>query len=169
MIAAIPILSRLAACLLFSPFLLGVIGKTKACFTGRTGPPVLQLYYDISKLIQKGSVYSLTTTWIFRAAPLISLSAVLVSSFLIPFGSLKAPVQFSGDVLLFAYLFALARFFTVLAALDTGSSFEGMGANREVVFSCLSEVVLFLNLAILTVLSKSFSLDRKSTRLNSSH
>ena len=160
MIATIPILLRLIACLLFSPFLLGVIGKTKAFFAGRTGPPVLQLYYDILKLIQKGSVYSLTTTWIFRAAPLISLSAVLASSLLIPFGSLKAPVQFFGDVLLFAYLFGLARFFTVLAALDTGSSFEGMGANREVVFSCLSEVVLFLNLAILTVLSKSFSLSR---------
>ena len=69
---AISILSRLAACLLFSPFLLGVIGKTKAFFAGRTGPPVLQLYYDILKLIQKGSVYSVTTTWIFRAAPLIS-------------------------------------------------------------------------------------------------
>ena len=160
MVEIISVLSRLIVCLLFSPFLLGVIGKTKAFFAGRQGPPVLQPYYDILKLIQKGSVYSLTTTWIFRAAPLISLSAVLVSSFLIPFGSLKAPVQFWGDVLLFAYLFGLARFFIVLAALDTGSSFEGMGASREARFSCLSEVVLFINFAALVVLSKSFSLSQ---------
>lgn len=151
---------RLAVCILFSPFLLGVIGKTKAFFAGRTGPPYLQPYYDILKLIQKGSVYSLTTTWIFRAAPLVSLAAILASSFLIPFGGLKAPVTFVGDVLLFAALFGLARFFMILAALDTGSSFEGMGASREAAFSCLSEIALFLNFAALVVLSKSFSLSQ---------
>jgi formate hydrogenlyase subunit 4 len=151
---------RLALCILFSPFLLGVIGKTKAFFAGRTGPPYFQPYYDIFKLIQKGSVYSLTTTWIFRAAPLVALTAVLTASFLIPFGGLKAPIQFWGDVLLFVYLFGLARFFMILAALDTGSSFEGMGASREAAFSCLSEIALFLNLAALVVLSKSFSLSQ---------
>jgi formate hydrogenlyase subunit 4 len=151
---------RLTVCILFSPFLLGVIGKTKAFFAGRTGPPYLQPYYDIFKLIQKGSVYSLTTTWIFRAAPLVALTAVLAASFLIPFGGLKAPIQFWGDVLLFAYLFGLAKFFMILAALDTGSSFEGMGASREAAFSCLSEIALFLNFAALVVLSKSFSLSQ---------
>src|SRR3989338_6613124 len=115
------------------------------------GPPLLQPYYDIVKLSRKVAVYSVTTTWIFRAAPLISLAAVLVSSLLVPFGDLKAPVRFWGDVLLIAYLFGLARFFTVLAALDTGSSFEGMGASREAAFSCLSEGVLFLNFAALVV------------------
>ncbi|MBI3306555.1 MAG: NADH-quinone oxidoreductase subunit H [Candidatus Omnitrophica bacterium] len=160
MSAVVSVLARLAVCLLFSPFLLGVIAKTKAFFAGKKGPPLLQPYYDILKLLQKGSVYSVTTTWIFRAAPLISFASVLVSSFLIPFGGLKAPVQFWGDGLLFAYLFGLARFFTILAALDTGSSFEGMGASREAVFSCLSEVVLFLNFAALAILSKSFSLSQ---------
>ncbi|MBI4971772.1 MAG: NADH-quinone oxidoreductase subunit H [Candidatus Omnitrophica bacterium] len=160
MILVVSVLLRFVACLLFSPFLLGVIGKTKAFFAGKKGPPLLQPYYDIVKLLQKSGVYSLTTTWIFRAAPLISMSAVLIASFLIPFGDFKAPVQFWGDVILFAYLFGLARFFTVLAALDTGSSFEGMGANREIVFSCLSEVVLFLNFTVLVVLSKSFSLSQ---------
>ena len=156
----ISVLARLMACLLFSPFLLGVIGKTKAFFAGRKGPPVLQPYYDIFKLIQKGSVYSLTTTWIFRAAPLISFATALIASFLIPLGGLKAPIQFWGDALLFIYLFGLGRFFIILAALDTGSSFEGMGASREAVFSCLSEIVLFLNFSALAVLSKSFSLSQ---------
>lgn len=156
----VPMVERLAVCVLFSPFLLGVIGKTKALFAGRTGPPYLQAYYDIFKLMQKGNVYSLTTTWIFRAAPLVSLAAVLVASFLIPFGGWGAPIEFTGDVLVFAALFGLARFFMILAALDTGSGFEGMGASREAAFSCLSEISLFLNLAALAVLSKSFSLSR---------
>ncbi|MBI3313566.1 MAG: NADH-quinone oxidoreductase subunit H [Candidatus Omnitrophica bacterium] len=160
MIGAIALLARFAACVLFSPFLLGVIAKTKAFFAGRKGPPLLQPYYDISKQIQKASVYSLTTTWIFRISPLVSLTAILVSSLLIPLGSLKAPIQFGGDVILFAYLFGLARFFTMLAAMDTGSSFEGMGASREAAFSCLSELAFFMNLAALAILSKSFSLSQ---------
>ena len=81
---------RFLVCVLVSPFLFGVIAKTKALFAGRKGSPLLQLYYDILKLLQKGNVYSLTTTWIFRASPVISLSAVLAASLLIPFGSLKA-------------------------------------------------------------------------------
>ncbi|OIO38228.1 MAG: hydrogenase [Candidatus Omnitrophica bacterium CG1_02_46_14] len=150
--------TRLFVCMAFSPFLLGVMGKTKAFFAGRKGTPYLQLYYDIFKLFQKGSVYSRTTTWIFRAAPCVSVAAVLTASFLIPFGSLRAPIQFWGDVICFVYLLGLARFFVILAALDTGSSFEGMGASREAAFACLSEITLFLNLAALAVLSKNFSL-----------
>ncbi|OGW68530.1 MAG: hydrogenase [Omnitrophica bacterium GWA2_50_21] len=163
MVEVFPVILRFAVCVLFSPFILGVIGKTKAFFAGKQGPPLLQLYYDISKLIQKGSVYSRTTTWIFRAAPLVSWAAVLIASLLIPLGGLKAPLQFAGDVILFAYLLALARFFTILAAMDTGSSFEGMGASREAAFSCLSEAALFLNFATLVVLSKSISLSRMIT------
>ena len=144
--------------LVFSPLLLGIIGKTKAFFAGRWGPPLLQPYYDMTKLFRKGCVYSTTTTWIFRAAPMISMAAMLTAGILMPIGGLKAPVQFWGDLILFAYLFGLARFFVILAALDTGSSFEGMGASREATFSCLCEVTLFLNLAILALLSKSLSL-----------
>ncbi len=152
--------ARLAVCLLLAPFLLGIIGKTKAFFAGRVGRPYLQVYYDVFKLLQKGSVYSRTTTWIFRAAPLVSLAAVLASALLIPFGGWAAPVSFWGDALLFAAFFGLARFFMMLAALDTGSSFEGMGASREAAFSCVSEIVLFLNFATLVILSKSFSLSQ---------
>jgi formate hydrogenlyase subunit 4 len=144
--------------LIFSPLLLGVIGKTKAFFVGRWGPPLLQPYYDIIKLLRKGAVYSMTTTWIFRAAPMIALAAFLAAGALMPMGGLTAPVQFWGDAILFAYLFGLARFFMVLAALDTGLSFEGMGASREATFACLSEVTLFLNLTVLALLSKSLSL-----------
>jgi formate hydrogenlyase subunit 4 len=75
-----------------------------------------------------------------------------------PMGGLKAPLRFSGDIILFAYLFGLARFFVILAALDTGSSFEGIGASREAVFSCLSEVALFLNFTVLALISRTLSL-----------
>ncbi len=156
----IQILSHIGVVMILSPLLLGIIGKTKAFFAGRWGAPLLQPYYDIGKLFQKGNVYSTTTTWIFQAAPIVAMAAVLVSSVFIPLGGLKAPLSFWGDVVLFAYLYALARFFIILAALDTGSSFEGMGASREAAFSCLTEVVLFLNLMILALISKSFVLSQ---------
>lgn len=156
----ISLVGHLAVILVFSPFLLGVIGKTKAFFAGRWGPPVLQPYYDIVKLSRKGCVYSVTTTWIFRAAPMIAMAAILAAGILVPLGGLRAPIQFWGDVILFAYLLGLARFFMILAALDTGSSFEGMGASREATFSCLSEMTLFLDFTVLALLSKSLSLSQ---------
>ena len=142
----------------FPPLLLGVIGKIKAFFAGRIGPPLLQPYFDIFKLMQKASVYSVTTNWIFRAAPMVFLAAIVSAGILMPIGAFKPPVQFGGDLILFVYLLALARFVIVLAALDTGSSFEGMGASREATFGCLSEITVFLNLAILALLSGSLSL-----------
>lgn len=154
------LLVRVAVVLLAPPLLLGVIGKTKAFLTGRIGPPVLQPYYDLWKLWQKGAVYSRTTSWLFRAGPMVSLAAFLMAALLSPFGSQPAPLSFFGDVILWAYLFGLARFATVLAALDTGSSFEGMGASREVTFSSLAEPALFLGLAVVARQTQSLSLSQ---------
>ena len=144
--------------LVMPPLLLGVIGKTKALFGGRNGPPLLQAYYDLIKLFQKGSVFSTTTTWVFRAGPVVGLGTALLAGMLIPFGEHSAPVSFAGDMILFAYLFALGRFFTASAAMDTGSAFEGMGAAREVTFSCLAEPALFFCFLVLAKLSGSLSL-----------
>ena len=149
---------HLAVLLLLSPLLLGVIGKTKAAFAGRVGAPYLQLYYDLGKLFRKGSVFSTTTTWIFRAGPVVGLATALLAGLLLPFGSHPAPVSFEGDLILFAYLFGLGRFFTVAAALDTGSAFEGMGGAREATFSCLAEPALFFGLLVLARSSGSLSL-----------
>ncbi len=159
------IIIHCAVALLFPPLLLGVIGKTKAAFAGRVGAPYLQPYYDLIKLLRKGSVFSDTTTWVFRAGPVITLSATLIAVLLIPLGRHGAPLSFSGDLILFAYLFGLARFFTTIAALDTGSSFEGMGAAREVTFSCLAEPTLFFALITLARMSKSLSLSTILTHL----
>ena len=154
------ILLHLSVVLILSPLLLGIIGKTKAVFAGRWGPPLLQTYYDIGKLFRKGNVYSKTTTWIFQMAPVVSMAAILVSSIIMPMGGLKAPLPFLGDVILFSGLYGLARFVMIIAALDTGSSFEGMGASREATFSCLAEIVLFLNFITLALLSKKLILSQ---------
>lgn len=113
-----------ALALILSPLLAGIINKTKAFFAGRNGVPVLQLYYDLGKLLRKGAVYSQTTSWIFRAGPIVTLSAVLVCLLIAPLGNCLGLINFSGDLVVFFYLLALARFFTVAAAMDTGSSFE---------------------------------------------
>jgi formate hydrogenlyase subunit 4 len=143
--------ASIALLLVLPPLLLGVINKTKAWFAGRVGAPLLQPYRDIWKLLRKGAVYSRTTTWLFRAGPIVSLAAVLCAGLILPLSANISPLGFSGDVVLFAYLFGLGRFFTMAAALDTGSSFEGMGASREAAFSALAEPALFLSMAILCV------------------
>jgi formate hydrogenlyase subunit 4 len=140
------------------PLLLGVITKTKALFAGRIGPPVFQSYYDLFKLFQKGSVFSTTTTWVFRAGPVVGLVTAAIATLLIPLAPASAPISFDGDVILLAYLLGLARFFITIAALDTGSSFEGMGAAREVTFACLAEPAFFLGLLVLAKLSGSLNL-----------
>jgi len=151
-------LLHITIALAMPPLLLGVINKTKAAFAGRVGAPFLQPYYDLARLMRKGVVLSDTTSWIFRAGPAVTLAATLCAGLLIPLGKHAAPVSFEGDMILFAYLFALGRFFTTIAALDTGSSFEGMGAAREVSFSCLAEPTLFFALITLTRLSGTMSL-----------
>jgi formate hydrogenlyase subunit 4 len=150
-------LAHLAAFLLLPPLLLGVINKTKAAFAGRKGPPVLQSYYDLAKLWRKGSVFSVTTTWVFKAGPVVGVATALFAALLVPVAG-HAPLSFEGDAILFAYLFALGRFFTIAAALDTGSAFEGMGGAREATFSSLAEPALFFGLLVLGRLSRSLSL-----------
>jgi formate hydrogenlyase subunit 4 len=150
---------HLVILLLFAPLLLGIITKTKALFAGRVGAPLLQTYYDLIRLWRKGFVISRTTTWVFLLGPVIGLAVPLLASLLIPFGALPAPISFEGDLILFVYLFGLSRFFTAAAALDTGSSFEGMGAVREVTFSCLAEPTLLFVLLVLARLSGGLSLN----------
>jgi formate hydrogenlyase subunit 4 len=144
--------------LLIAPLLLGVINRIKAVFAGRTGQPLLQAYYDLFKLLRKGAVYGKTTSWIFRAGPVIGLSSVLVALLVVPFAGIPALLNFEGDLLLLAYGLGLMRFFTVLAALDTGSAFEGMGASREVQFSALAEPSLLLGLAAIARITCGYSL-----------
>lgn len=140
------------------PLLMGVVARTKAVFAGRAGAPFLQPYFDVFKLLQKGSVFSTTTTWVFCAGPVVGLVTAGIALLLIPLTDSSAPISFKGDLILLAYLLGLSRFFTASAALDTGSAFEGMGAAREVTFACLAEPAFFLGLLVLVKLSGSLQL-----------
>lgn len=153
-VAYIPTLLGLA----LAPLLLGVINRTKALFAGRCGQPLAQVYFDLWKLLHKGAVYSRTTSWVFRAGPTVGLAAVLVALALVPFAGIAPTWSFQGDLVVFAGLLGLMRFLTVVAALDTGSAFEGMGASREVQFASLAEPVFYLALAALVQRTGSLSL-----------
>jgi len=144
--------------LVLAPLLAGIVNRTKAFFAGRHGQPLLQLYWDIFTLLRKGATYSRTTTWVFRAGPVVGLAATVVALALVPMGGIPAVLRFPGDLVLFANLLGLLRFVTVIAALDTGSSFEGMGASREVLFAALAEPALLLGLAAICLETRSVSL-----------
>jgi len=152
--------------LVLAPLLFGVTNRVKAFFAGRQGQPICQLYHDVYKLLHKTPVYSRTTTWIFRASPMIGLAGMVLAAALMPYAGTSAILSFPGDLIFFIYLFGLIRFFTVLAALDTGSSFEGMGSSREVQFSAFAEPALFLSLAALASMTKKFSLTGILTSLD---
>lgn len=143
---------------LAAPLFLGIINRTKAVMAGRTGPPLLQAYSDLRKLLRKDFIASRTTTWVFLAGPVLGVTAPVLATLLVPLGGHPAVLAFSGDMLLFVYVFALSRFFVAAAAMDTGSAFEGMGAAREVTFAALAEPALILGMLALTRLSGSLSL-----------
>lgn len=125
-------------------FFPGVIVKSKAKFSGRKGPGLLQPWYDIVRLFKKGSVYSSVSSFVFQAGSTIYLATVVVAAMLIPFEENNAIISFSGDFVLFAYLLGLGRFMLIISALDVSSGFEGMGANREAFYSLLMEPAFFI-------------------------
>src|SRR5215471_19452970 len=145
-------LSNLAApivALLLAPLFAGIVNRTKALVAGRRGPPLLQLYRDVLKLMRRGAVYGEVTTPLVRLGPVLSLATLVTTLLIVPFPGAGATVSFAGDPIVLVGLLALGRFATVLAALDTGSSFEAMGASREVHFAALAEPALLISLATL--------------------
>jgi formate hydrogenlyase subunit 4 len=155
---ALDLLIRLALWLLIAPLIPGIINKVKAWVAGRRGPPILQLYYDLSKLWRKGVVLSTAVSPGHVAGPAVAWVAMAGAAMLLPLGPGGAGVAFRGDALLFVYLLAMARFCTAGAALDTGSAFEGMGAAREVSYAVLAEAAIITALLTLGLQSGSISL-----------
>jgi len=143
------LLVNVALLVLLPPLLLGVLVRTKSWVSGRTGPGVLQPYRDLARLAQKAGTFSPTTSWAFRLGPALAAATALAAGAFVPLLPGSGGPGFAGDFVVVAYLLALGRFATVLAALDTGSAFEGMGASREVTFSALAEPALFLCLGVL--------------------
>ncbi len=144
--------------LLLSPLVPGIINKTKAFFAGRKGPSIFQLYYDMAKLLNRASIKSTTSGGLVRLAPVLNLAALLCSLTLLPHAMQFPPLAFGADVVVFLYFLGSARVITVLGAMDTGSSFEGMGASREMQFSALAELAFFAVIAFLLLLTRKLSL-----------
>lgn len=151
-------LASLATLLLLAPLLPGVAAKTVAALTGRRGAPLLQPYRDLARLMRKGMVYSTVTTWVFRAAPGVWTLSAVAAAALLPLDGRSALLHFPGDFLLLAGFLALGRCFLTLAALDTGSSFEGMGASRELMIGSFAEPVLFVGFLTLALATGGLSL-----------
>ena len=143
----------IALIIIVSLFFTGLINRTKSILSGRKGPGIFQPVKDILKLFKKGSVYSQTSSFILRLAPTIYFSTVFIAALFIPFGEKKGIIYFQYDFVLFAYLLALGKFFNIISALDTGSSFEGMGASREALYSMLAEPAFFITIGSLGLLT----------------
>src|SRR6266567_2669149 len=90
---------HVALVLTMPPLLVGLITKVKALFAGRVGPPLLQPYYDLLKLFQKGSVFSTTTTWVFRAGPVVGVATGILVVLMLPLTDSHAPISFTGDLI----------------------------------------------------------------------
>lgn len=139
---------------LILPFLfIGLINKTKALISGRKGASVFQPYFDFIKLMKKGIVISETTSFIFQIAPSINLACMILAGFLL------CVFHFEGDFILFAYVLALGKFFTIIAAMDTGSSFEGMGASREASYTSLVEPAFFIIISSICAIGHIYSFE----------
>jgi len=103
--------------------------------------------------MRKGSVFSTTSGIIFQIAPVVTLSSIFCAALLIPFANQNSLISFDGDFVFFSYMLALGKFFMIIASLDTGSSFEGMGANREAFFSMLLEPAFFILMGTFAMLT----------------
>jgi formate hydrogenlyase subunit 4 len=140
-----------------SVFFTGIILRTKSIASGRKGPGLFQPIRDVIRLFNKGTIYSETTSVIFRIAPVVYFSTVFMACLVIPLGSSKGIVSFDGDFIFFAYILALGKFFSIISAMDTGSSFEGMGASREALYSMFAEPAFFILIGSFALLTGNTS------------
>ncbi|MFN8356446.1 MAG: NADH-quinone oxidoreductase subunit H [Spirosomataceae bacterium] len=136
----IPILLIFVASLFF----VGILNQTKALASGRRGASLVQPIYDYLRLLSKSTIYSTDTSVIFKIAPSVYFTSIVCACLMLPIGSQAGFISFEGDFIFFAYLLGLGKFFAIIGALDTGSSFEGMGANREALYSMLAEPAFFV-------------------------
>jgi formate hydrogenlyase subunit 4 len=141
-----------------SPLFTGMVNKQKAFLTGRIGAPIWQPYYDLQKLIKKETINALSSSFISRVSPIINFISLVITAAILPVGFWKPLISFNGDIILFAYILGLARFTQILAAMDIGSSFEGMGAAREATFALFAEPIFFFTIGSISFISGYTSL-----------
>lgn len=146
--------------LVFMPFLMiGIINKTKAFWAGRKGASIFQPFYDFIRLIKKDFVISNTTSVVFRITPIIAITTVFFAAIFAPLAFGSAIVNIQAGFILFAYTLGLGKFFMLISAMDTGSSFEGMGASREACFTTIVEPAFFTIIASIMALTGNYTFD----------
>ncbi len=153
------LLLHLALLVAVAPFLTGLVRWAKARMVGRLGPPPQQPWRDLIRLLRKQPVVAEGTSWLFRVAPAVSLSASLAAIALVPSFALGMATADVSDLLVIAGLLALSRAVTALAAMDTGTAFGGIGASREMAFATFAEPGLFLFVFTLALLANTTNLD----------
>ena len=146
-----------ALVILASTFFLGIVYKVRAMASGRKGPGIFQAVKDVVRLFRKGSVFSTTTSYIYQIAPAVYFASVITAMLVVPFGGHSGFFSFEGDFIFFAYILAVGKFFLIVSALDTGSPFEGMGANREALYGLLVEPAFFILIGSFAMLTEEFS------------
>jgi formate hydrogenlyase subunit 4 len=147
-----------AVVLVTAPLFVSLIKKVKAWTQGRLGPSVFQTYYTIAKLLKKEVIYAPASSRIMRVTPLVNMAAVLVAALFVPLVFVPEPAFGIGNIILFLYLLALARFFMALAGLDAGSSFGGMGSSREMSLSAIIEPTTIIVFAALAFVFKTLNI-----------
>ncbi len=141
-----------------SPAIVGLIKKVKARYQCRQGAGILQPYADLKKLFRKRPVISTTTSWIFTATPYIVFASTVTAGLLVPVFASQMPLNFAGNIIAFVYLLALGTFFLILAGLDSGSSFGGMGSSREAIVASLTEPAMIMAIFAIALTTGSTNL-----------
>lgn len=157
-------LAQAAGFLLAAPLLHALVKKMKAGLQLRQGPPLLQGYYDLAKLLRKEPVRSAAASWVFAAGPRVYFATAVTAPLLVPALVPFAPLESAGGILVLVGLLALGRFALALAALDTGSPFGGMGASREMTIGALAEPALMLGLFTVGLSAGSLNLGELTRR-----
>jgi formate hydrogenlyase subunit 4 len=127
-----------------APAVLGVIRKVKARLLRRIGPPVLQPYRDIWKLMHKEAVLAPNASWIYRVAPYLIFAATWVAAALVPTYATGLLFSWSADLIAIVALLGTARFMLALAGMDVGTAFGGIGSSREMMIASLAEPAMLL-------------------------
>ncbi len=148
---------------LLAPLFSGFARVLRAKMHSRHGPPLLQNYYDLFKLMKREEILPAEGRLVFRITPYITVAAVLLVAMIVPILVTQSPFGWVGDMILVIYLLVLIRFFTSLSGLASGSTFGGLGARRELLLSALVEPLMLLVLFVMALLAGSTNLGAIST------
>ena len=144
--------------LLLAPLLTGFVRKGKARLVRRRGPPLLQPYRDLLRLLRKEVVLAENASWLFRVSPYLIFATTWVAASLVPTFGVGLLFNWAADLIVVIALLGSARFFLALAGMDAGTSFGGIGSSREVMIASLAEPAMIMIVFTVALLAGSTQL-----------